>query len=315
MKKLSDLKAVLGVVALALGGLASTPATAQATRTWVSGVGDDANPCSRTAPCRTFAGAISKTAAGGEISVLDPGGFGAVTITKSITIDGGGIVGSILAANTNGIIVNGANVVVNLRNLAINGGGTTTGNGIRIIQAGTVTIDNVSITGHVGTGTNGRGIAIETSTAIVRVSIVNSHIANMGNHGIHSNPSAGLVFLAIDDVDISDGAASAIHLVQNTSATISSSLLTGNFNGAGLTNERASNVATISNSVLTNNSIGVSNGGPGQAAVTLLYGNFISRNTSQGLLIGGGGISSFGNNAIRGNAGNETPTPPSLGLQ
>jgi hypothetical protein len=65
-------------------------AQAQATRTWVSGVGDDANPCSRTAPCKTFAGAISKTAPCGEISVLDPGGFGAVTITKSITINGTG---------------------------------------------------------------------------------------------------------------------------------------------------------------------------------------------------------------------------------
>src|ERR1044071_7583262 len=85
-------------------------AQAQATRTWVSGVGDDANPCSRTAPCKTFAGAISKTAAGGEISVLDPGGFGAVTITKSITISGDGTLAGIVSAGTNGIIVNaGAN--------------------------------------------------------------------------------------------------------------------------------------------------------------------------------------------------------------
>jgi hypothetical protein len=82
----------------------STPAQAQASRTWVSGVGDDANPCSRVAPCKTFAGAISKTAPGGEIDCLDPGGCGAVTITKSITIDcGAGQVGSILAAGTNGI--------------------------------------------------------------------------------------------------------------------------------------------------------------------------------------------------------------------
>src|SRR5204863_5522201 len=79
---------------------------AQATRTWVSGVGDDANPCSRTAPCKTFAGAISKTTVGGEIDALDSGGFGAVTITKSVTIDGGGTFASILAASTNGINVN-----------------------------------------------------------------------------------------------------------------------------------------------------------------------------------------------------------------
>jgi uncharacterized membrane protein len=81
-------------------------AHAQATRTWISGVGDDANPCSRTAPCKTFAGAISKTSAGGEIDNLDTGGFGALTITKAITLDGGGGgVASILVAGTNGITV------------------------------------------------------------------------------------------------------------------------------------------------------------------------------------------------------------------
>src|SRR5947199_4239816 len=84
-------------------------AQAQAPRTWVSGVGDDANPCSRTAPCKTYAGAISKTAKDGEISTLDPGGFGTVTITKSITINGthGSGFGSILnAGGVNGININ-----------------------------------------------------------------------------------------------------------------------------------------------------------------------------------------------------------------
>src|SRR4029077_2582777 len=81
-------------------------AQAQATRTWVSGVGDDANPCSRTAPCKTFAGAISKTAAHGEINVLDPGGFGAVTITKSIRIISDHIEAGVLVSGTNGIVVN-----------------------------------------------------------------------------------------------------------------------------------------------------------------------------------------------------------------
>src|SRR5467141_2396265 len=80
----------------------ASPASAQATRTWVSGVGDDANPCSRTAPCKTFAGAISKTAAAGEINVLDPGGYGAVTITKSISIDCSEVFGSVLVSGTNG---------------------------------------------------------------------------------------------------------------------------------------------------------------------------------------------------------------------
>ena len=113
-------------------------AQAQATRTWVSGVGDDLNPCSRTAPCKTFPGAISKTAVNGEINCLDPAGFGAVTITKSITIDCEDTQGSILASSTTGIIVNIAAAdpikTVRLRGLSINGSGAGTITGIRGIN-------------------------------------------------------------------------------------------------------------------------------------------------------------------------------------
>src|SRR6195256_4800475 len=112
--------------------LASAPASAQATRTWISGVGDDVNPCSRTAPCKTFAGAISKTAAGGKINCLDPGGFGAVTITKSIEIDCLQFPGGILNAGTNGVNVSTtAGIKVVLRGIEIAGAGTGT-NGINI---------------------------------------------------------------------------------------------------------------------------------------------------------------------------------------
>src|SRR5512132_2914791 len=97
-------------------------AQAQASRTWVSGVGDDVNPCSRTAPCKTWAGAISKTAACGEIDALDPSGFGAVTITKSITLDGTGTFASILASLVNGIVINAASTdVITIRGISING--------------------------------------------------------------------------------------------------------------------------------------------------------------------------------------------------
>src|SRR5664279_6044141 len=114
-------KFVFPIVALVLGffALSAAPAQAQATRTWVSGVGDDANPCSRTAPCKTFAGAISKTATGGEINVLDPGGFGGVTITKSISIISECIEAGVLVSGTNGIVVNGAGVKVLLSGLDI----------------------------------------------------------------------------------------------------------------------------------------------------------------------------------------------------
>src|SRR6516162_8972745 len=137
--------------------LLSSAAQAQATRTWVSGVGDDVNPCSRTAPCKTFAGAISKTAPGGEIDALDPGGLGAVTITKGITIDGGGgQVASILVSGTNGIVVNaGAADVVTLRNLRINGiqvSGTGGVNGVSYLGGGALHIENCYIFGFTQDG-------------------------------------------------------------------------------------------------------------------------------------------------------------------
>src|ERR1700716_229032 len=120
MRRIALLAIVVGFL---MPFLASAPAQAQATRTWVSGVGDDVNPCSRTAPCKTFAGAISKTAIAGEINCLDPGGFGAVTITKSMTLNCVGTLGSILASGVPGIIINAtaAGSKVHLRNLQITG--------------------------------------------------------------------------------------------------------------------------------------------------------------------------------------------------
>src|SRR5258708_3528598 len=138
----------------------SSLAQAQATRTWVSGVGDDANPCSRTAPCKTFAGAISKTATGGEINVLDPGGFGAVTITKSITISSEGFEAGVLVSGTNGIIVNTPNATdyVQLIGLDIEGLGTGL-NGVRIIGNGATLIKGCTIRHFAGNGIELTGVA------------------------------------------------------------------------------------------------------------------------------------------------------------
>src|SRR5713226_140503 len=151
-------RVVMLLVAFAVG---TTAAYGQASRTWVSGVGDDANPCSRTAPCKTFAGAISKTAPGGEIDALDPGGFGAVTITKAITLDGGGgQVASTLVAGTNGIVVAaGANDVVIIRNIRLNGllgSGNAGINGISFISGKDLDVENCVIFGF---GTNGINIS------------------------------------------------------------------------------------------------------------------------------------------------------------
>ncbi|MGB8647163.1 MAG: hypothetical protein WCF84_18140, partial [Anaerolineae bacterium] len=144
MKKNVFILAALTVFVLLF--VTSSVANAQATRTWVSGVGDDANPCSRTAPCKTFAGAISKTAAGGEINALDPGGFGAVTITKAITIEGGpGNIAGVLVSGTNGIVIQaGATDAVILRHLNVDGLNTGL-NGIRFLSGGSLTVENVHV--------------------------------------------------------------------------------------------------------------------------------------------------------------------------
>src|SRR5437868_10529667 len=147
MTNRSRLLTLLGALSALV--LHAASAQAQATRTWVSGVGDDVNPCSRTAPCKTFAGAISKTAAGGEISVLDPGGFGGVTITKAISItnDGAGEAG-ILVSGTNGITVNaGSQDVVRIHGIIIDGGNLLTSlAGIRFNTGGELHVENCLIT-------------------------------------------------------------------------------------------------------------------------------------------------------------------------
>ncbi len=295
-------------IAVALTAFFATPSFAQATRTWVSGVGDDVNPCSRTAPCKTFAGAISKTAAGGEINVLDAGGFGSGTVTKSITIDGQGPMASLLAAGTSGVIVNGVGITVTLRNLTINGANTTAGNGIRVVNAAAVNIDRVNIQNFAGTtATTGRGIAIETSAANVRVTITNSDLYNNLGIGIHSNPTAGNVILVVDNVRVQKSDASLIQLRSNTRATIDRATLTNSRLGAGVNAELGSVVAHISNSTLANNAFGVSCGA-GAPAEMALYQNVITGNTTDGIRLNGGTAVSFGNNAIGFNAGNETPS-------
>lgn len=173
------------LIALAFTFIA-TGAYAQATRTWVSGVGDDANPCSRTAPCRTFAGAISKTAAHGEISVLDSGSYGAVTITKSITLSGVGSLAGILAsASANAVTINAAETdLVVLRDLQLNGIGSG-GEGIRLLSAGTqVVVSNVSVQGF------NKGIHTAT-TATGNLSVANSTLSD--NRGIAVHAEGGTI--------------------------------------------------------------------------------------------------------------------------
>src|SRR5215468_6070477 len=198
---------------------------AQATRTWVSGVGDDVNPCSRTAPCKTFAGAISKTAPGGEIDALDPGGFGALTITKAITLDGGGgQVASVLVAGTNGIVVQaGANDVVIIRNLRINGiSGSGNGgfNGIRFLSGKALGIESCTIFGFTN---NGIDIALASAATVW---IQGTTVSNNTQNGVNVNGTA----TATVGIDHSNFNLNSFGVLagNNSKVTVTNSAATGN---------------------------------------------------------------------------------------
>jgi len=176
-------KRAIGILAVfAVFVLAGSPAFAQATRTWVSGVGDDANPCSRTAPCKTFAGSISKTAPAGEINVLDPGGFGAVTITKAITISSQSDEGGVLVSGTNGIVIavpNATDTVI-LRGLDIEGLGTGI-SGILVNTGGDVWVERTSINNFTDSG-----IKFTPTVAGSALHVSDCYIRNNGNFGASS---------------------------------------------------------------------------------------------------------------------------------
>jgi hypothetical protein len=232
MRKMALPGAILGGILVA--ALNAAPASAQATRTWVSGVGDDANPCSRTAPCKTFAGAISKTAGGGEINVLDPGGFGAVTIGKSLTIRSTFEAG-VLVSGTNGIVISATaadNVI--LEGLDFEGLGTGL-NGITVTgNLKSLVVVRCSINRFTQNGIN-----FVSLTNGGRLTVTNSVITNNNN-----------------GVNVQNGGA-------NLSATVSNSMIDGN-TSAGLVANGATASINYYNSTITGSTNGVSQLNSGQ---------------------------------------------------
>ncbi len=284
---------ILLFVAMA-GGIVfdATVANAQATRTWVSGVGDDVNPCSRTAPCKTFAGAISKTATGGEIDALDPGGFGAVTITKSITIDGGGSLASVLASGTNGIIVNGAGAIVKLRNLEIYGGGGVPGlNGISVANAAAVYIEKSTISGFSTSGVN------FAPTAAATLDMVDTTIANNTGVGVLIKPTTSVhVDASLTNVQLTNNAV-GLRVEDNAFVGVFKSSITNNtgdgvfaiFNGV------------VACQILLKSTVIFSNSGRGAAAQAagaslILSDVALMQNGTNLASVSGGVIASFGTN-------------------
>ena len=232
--------------------LASAPAHAQATRTWVSGVGDDANPCSRTAPCKTFAGSISKTAAGGEINCLDPGGFGALTITKAITISCEAGTAGVLVAGTNAFTISaGTSDAVILKGLDIDGDGTGIV-GIKFNSGASLIIQdcvirNFNSTSGLGIGFNPTGV----STLLVLNTVVTHNGSASSGGGIQISPSGGTAKAHLDKVAVQNNFV-GIAGVGTASVQIDNSAVTGNLSTAVLASG-AGAVVRIGRSSITNN--------------------------------------------------------------
>jgi hypothetical protein len=292
-------------------------AQAQATRTWVSGVGDDVNPCSRTAPCKTWAGAISKTASPGEIDALDPGGFGAVTInSKTMTLDGGGgQVASTLSSGVPGITINGgANDTVTLLNLRIQGAGTTLGtNAIRFLSGKALNVVNCYIYGY-----SGNGIDVELNQATnATVFVTDTVVKNCAGDGILlTQASTGSLKASIERssfVECGNGLeARNGSLTLATAANCVFSLNSGKGVFANAVSASAVAVIRVQQSQISGNAgngVQAGNGGNAGTSVVGIGLNQIDFNAGNGALVSTGGtVQTFGNNSILGNGTNGCPS-------
>jgi hypothetical protein len=281
----------------------STMADAQASRTWVSGVGDDVNPCSRTAPCKTFAGAISKTATNGEINCLDPAGYGAITITKSITIDCEDTQGSILASLVNGVIINitaatDTRKAVAIRGISINGFNNGI-NGVRIIAANTVHLDQV-----VAFGFTQHGVSVENASGALKLSVWNSSFRNNAGNGLNTFiTGTGSAAIHVNNSVFGMNNA-GVNLGVAANLSIQESVMSNNT--TGLQAAGATSFVSAKDNQITNNGTGVS----ALSGATLRIGsNLVSGNTTG---LSGSNIFSFGGNFVDGNTSNGTVSGGSL---
>ena len=299
MKK-SVLLAAFGVACVSILGAA--PANAQATRTWVSGVGDDVNPCSRTAPCKTFAGAISKTAVNGEINCLDPAGYGAVTITKSITIDCEDTQGSILAAGTTGVIVNITAATdtlkqVRLRGISINGAATGI-RGVNFVAGSSLHLDEMFIQGFTNEGVlmNSAG-----GDLVVRDSLFTGNQGSAIRTLSTTAGSAGIIHVSITRTTMHMNQQGA-RFEGNSFGVVSNSSASNNtLNGFVVFPQSigGAEMNIVDSTANNNKQFGVFAGGTGQTGVVRIFNLTAFHNTSNQLSIGAGGsILSNGRNHI-----------------
>src|SRR5258705_2500105 len=305
---MSKVRFTLNILAVAIFTFTvASMAQAQATRTWVSGVGDDGNPCSRTAPCKTWAGAISKTAACGEIDALDPGGFGAVTITKSITLDGTGTFASILASLTTGIIINaGANDVITIRGISINGACNGI-RGISILQAKTVNIEDCVIFRFVN-----ESVLAQDNDGL-QLNVRNSVLRDNAGDGLGAVSTAGILKGSLVNSSFT-GNGTGLRARRNSRISADRSNFSGNTSDEVFADGTSGvAVANVTNSLISNN--GTNGIEANSSGIGRIQNCDILTNVGTGALVGAGGeIDTWGNNRIFSNGTDNCPSCTAKGV-
>jgi hypothetical protein len=311
--------AILGIGLVGSLFLLVASAEAQATRTWVSGTGDDANNCGRTAPCKTFSGAVAKTADGGIVNCLDSGGFGSVTITKSITIDCGGTFGGIVAAATTGVTVNADGILVTLRNLSIDGVGTGL-IGVNFINGRALHIENCKIWGfRAGSAV---GIHFAPPAGVTgELYVSDSAITDSGNVGTNGGivirpVGTGRAQAVLERVHVKNNTSgirvdSTAQTANGISVSVSESAAAGNTNEgiAAVAPSVAINLMLDRVRILHNGTGLLSSAAPARIRVggSTITGNRTGISTT-------GSIRTYQTNQINGNAAGE-PTLPTVALK
>ncbi|MEA2907341.1 MAG: hypothetical protein QOI12_4728 [Alphaproteobacteria bacterium] len=286
------------------------PAQAQNTRSFISAGGSDGNPCTRVAPCRTLQIAHNNTNPEGEINMLDPAGYGAVTITKSISIvnDGVGSAGILVPPGQTGITINGAGVVVNLRGLIIEGAGAGQ-TGVKFTNGKSLTIENCVVRGHTSIG------ILFLSTTTSNLSILNTLVSDNAASGIGVAPTGSSVTVTavFNRVEVQNNGGHGISVdgpgaTGNITAVVEESVAAHN-GDVGFRVSSTSAVATllVNRSVSINNVTGLraSNG-----SATLRIGqSVVTGNATSWDAVTSGILRSYADNYIDGNFdGNPAPT-------
>ena len=231
-----ELKGQWPIIAAIL--IAASGSVAAAQRTFVSSTGNDGDPCSLVAPCRSFAAAMLHTDATGEIIVLDAAGYGPVTVNQSVSIVApngvyGGI--SVLSPGGNGITVDGPGIAVHLRGLTINGTGMGGGSGILFVQGAKLTVEDCEISNM-----DGHGIlaSAANSTVFVRSTVMRA----LGNHGFFA---AGSVVAALDGLHIEGSNQTGVVAAYGARITLANSVLSKNVLGVHAHSLSATNSAIM----------------------------------------------------------------------